>query len=193
MQGDVMDRQSVLAEVERKVREIPGVVDMKFLDPDLKEQIVAREMQAEKNGACGGLMPFVNKGVWEALAREVSFIIIGNTHLLVDNQGLLYMMDQDKQVIGEYVTPEQRKEILEHTPDAQFLSEDFLMHPEVEISGEPYFLIDEIDFGYISDVPGISRVTSGSVSTLSDDFVRNALGYTGPRQWTHLVGFDIRT
>jgi hypothetical protein len=65
------------------------------------------------------------------------------------------------------------------------------MHPEVEISGEPYFLIDEIRFHYIEDVPGVARVTSGSISTMSDDLVRQVLGYTGPKQWTHLVGFDI--
>lgn len=187
-----MDRQTVLAEVEKRVREIPGVVDMRYLDPELKEEINRQEMLAEKNGACAGLMPFVNKGVWEALAREVSLILIGNTHLLVDNKGLLYMLDQKGQVMGEYVTPEQREELLEKHPDTAFLSEDFIMHPEVEIFGEPYFLIDEIKFHYIEDVPGVTRVTSGSVSTLSDDLVRQAMGYTGPKQWTHLVGFDLQ-
>ena len=104
-----MDRQTVLAEVEERVRAIPGVVDMRFLDPDLKEEVTRLEMLAEKNGACAGLMPFVNKGVWEALAREVSLILVGNTHLLVDNKGLLYMLDQKGQVMGEYVTPEQTR------------------------------------------------------------------------------------
>ncbi len=186
-----MDRQTVLAEVEKRVREIPGVEDMRFLDPDLKEEITRLEILAEKNGACAGLMPFVNKGVWEALAREVSLILVGNTHLLVDNKGLLFMLDQKGQIMGEYVTPEQRVEILERDPEASFLSEDFLMHPEVDISGEPYFLIDEIKFHYIEDVPGVTRVTSGSVSTMSDDLVRRVMGYTAPNQWTHLVGFDL--
>lgn len=187
-----MERQTVMVEVEKRVREIPGVVDMRYLDPDLKEEITRLEMLAEKNGACAGLMPFVNKGVWEALAREVSLILVGNTHLLVDNKGLLYMLDQKGQVMGEYVTPEQREELLEKHPETAFLSEDFIMHPEVEIFGEPYFLIDEIKFHYIEDVPGVTRVTSGSVSTLSDDLVRQAMGYTGPKQWTHLVGFDLK-
>lgn len=186
-----MDRQTVLAEVEKRVREIPGVVDMRFLEPDLKEEITHLEMLAEKNGACAGLMPFVNKGVWEALGREVSLMLVGDTHLLVDNKGLLYMLDQKGQVMGEYVTPEQRQEILEKDPNATFLSEDFIMHLDVEISGEPYFLIDEIKFDYLKGVPGVTRVTSGSVSTMSDDLVRKVMGYTAPKQWTHLVGFDI--
>jgi hypothetical protein len=192
MWSDTMDRKTVLTEVEQRVREIPGVVDMRFLDPDLKEEVVKLEMLAEKNGACGGLMPFVNKGVWEALAREVCFVIVGNAHLLVDNKGLLYMMDDKKQILGEYVTPEQRAEILRTKPDTHFLSDDFIMHPEVEISGEPYFLIDEIKFDYIRDIPGVTRVTSGSTSTLSDDMIRTVMGHPGPDQWTHLIGFDIK-
>jgi hypothetical protein len=102
------------------------------------------------------------------------------------------MMDQKGQILGEYVTPEQREKILEEKPETTFLSEDFIMHPEVEIAGEPYFLIDEIEFRYLDDVEGVTRVTSGSTSTLSDDFIRNLMGFTGPKNWTHLVGFDLQ-
>jgi hypothetical protein len=127
-----MDREDILAAVEGKVREIPGVMEVKFLDPALKEEVTNLEVQAEKNGACGGLMPFVNRGVWEALGREVSLVIVGNAQLLVDNKGLLYMLDQKGQVLGEYVSPEQREKILEEKPDTKFLSEDFIMHTDVE-------------------------------------------------------------
>jgi hypothetical protein len=186
-----MDRETVLAAVEDRIRTIPGVMDMKFLDPALKEEVTNLEVQAEKNGACGGLMPFVNRGVWESLGREVSLVIIGDPHLLVDNRGLLYMMDQKGQIMGEYITPQQREKMLEEDPDTKFLSEDFILHPDVEIEGEPYFLIDEIRFDYLDGVPGITRVTSGSVSTLSDDYLREILGFTGPNKWTHLIGFDL--
>lgn len=187
----MMDREAILAAVEGRIREIPGVLDMRFLDPGLKEDVTKLEVQAEKNGACGGLMPFVNRGVWEALGREISLVIVGDVHLLVNNSGLLYMMDQKGQVLGEYVTPEQRAKILEKRPDTKFLSEDFILHPEVEISGEPYFLIDEVGFEYLDGVDGVIRVTAGSVSTMADDYIREIMGYPGPKRWTHLVGFDI--
>jgi hypothetical protein len=187
-----MNREETLAKVEKTVRAIPGVVDMKFLDARMKEDITNLEKQAEKNGACGGMMPFTNKGVWEALARQVSLIIIGDAHLLVGGEGgLIYMMDQEGHRLGEYVRPDQYERIKETDPNAHFLSEDFCMHPDVEIVGEPYFLIDEISFPYLDGVKGVTRVTSGSVSTLTDDWVRNVLGYIGPKMWTHLVGFDL--
>jgi len=186
-----MDRKTILSGVEERIRAIPGVIGMRFLDPALKEKVTNLETLAEKNGACGGLMPFVNRGVWEALGREVSLVIVGNAHFLVDNRGLLFLMDQKGQVMGEYVTPEQRERILREKPDTKFLSEDFILHPEVEIQGEPYFLIDEIRFEYLDGIPGIARVTSGSMSTMSDDYIRELLGFTGPDRWTHLVGFDL--
>jgi hypothetical protein len=187
-----MDREKVLAAVEEHITAIPGVLGMKFLDAGLKEEITHLEVLAERNGACGGLMPFVNRGVWETLAREICLVIVGNLHLLVDNRGLLYMMDQKGQVLGEYVTPEQRQRLLAEKPDTSFLSEDFIMHPEVEIAGEPYFLIEEIAFRYLDDIEGVSRVTSGSTSTLSDDFIRSQFGVNQPQSWTHLVGFDLK-
>ena len=187
-----MDREKVLAVVEETIRAIPGVLDMRFLDPGLKEEVTHLEVLAERNGACAGLMPFVNKGVWETLSREVCLVIVGDVQLLVDNKGLLFMMDQKGQILGEYITPEQREKLLEEKPDTKFLSEDFIMHPEVEIVGEPYFLIDEIKFQYLEGIEGLIRVTSGSTSTLSDDFIRNQMGFTGPKTWTHLVGFDLK-
>lgn len=186
-----MERGEVLARVEERVLAIPGVVAMRFLDPELKEEVTRLELLAEKNGACMGLMPFVNEGVWESLAREVSLVIVGNAHLIVANEGLLYMKDAKGQVLGEYVPPHLKEAFVREHPDANFLSEDFVLHPGVAVEGEPYFLINEVPFEHLEGVPGVVRVTSGSISTMSDDLVRDALGYTGEKQWTHLVGFDL--
>lgn len=186
-----MDRDSVMAEVEKRIRDIPGVLDMRYLEGELKERIVQSETLAEKNGACAGLMPFVNKGVWEALGRDVSLILVGNLDLLVDDKGLLFMMDRDGQVIGEYVTPSQREKILQEKPNTHFLSEDFILHSNIDIQGEPYFLINETDFHFIDDVKGIKRITSGSLSTMTDELIRNIMGFKDSKVWTHLVGFDL--
>jgi len=186
-----MDRDSVLAEVEKRIRGIPGGLDMRYLDPELKERIVQSEKQAESNGACSGVMPFVNKGVWEALGREVSLVLVGNFDLLVHDKGRLYMMDQKDQIIGEYVTPAQRERLLREKPNTRFLSEDFILHKNVDIHGEPYFLINETDFRHIDDIKGIKRITSGSMSTMTDDMVREIMGFKDVKAWTHLVGFDL--
>ena len=136
-------------------------------------------------------MPFRNGGVWAALSREVSFMVVGNAHFIIHNEGLLYMMDTSGQVIGEYVPPHLKEQFVKDHPDANFLSDDFALLSDVTVRGEPYFLIDEIDFPYLEKVKGITRLTSGSVSTMSDDRVRSLMGCEGPELWTHLVGFDL--
>lgn len=187
-----MDREEVLAKVEERLRAMPGVVGVKVLDPRLKEEVHRMEARAEENGACAGLMPFVNKGVWESLDRQVNVIIVGNAHLLVGGgENLLLMVDRKGQVIGEYVRPHEKEEVLAKDPHANFLSDDFCLHPDIMPEGEPFILIGEIAFPYLEGIEGVERVTSGSVSPPTDDWVRNVLGYGGPREWTHLVGFDL--
>ena len=185
------EREAILANVEEALLEIPGVEAMRFLGPELKEEITRLELLAEQNGACGGLMPFRNGGVWAALSREVSFMVVGNAHFIIHNEGLLYMMDTSGQVIGEYVPPHLKEQFVKEHPDANFLSDDFALLTDVTVDGEPYFLIDEIEFPYLEKVKGITRLTSGSVSTMSDDLVRSLMGCEGPELWTHLVGFDL--
>ncbi|MBC7107424.1 MAG: hypothetical protein H5T41_01300 [Methanomassiliicoccales archaeon] len=186
------DRNKILEKVERRIRGIPGVVDMVFLDNEFKENIIALEKKAEENGAVGGLMPFTNKGVWEALSRHVSFIMIINKISIpeVASDHTIYLVDQKGQILGEYVSKERLMEFKDRE-DVCFLSDDFVLYSDVEIVGEPYFLIPEIEFHGLDGIEGITRVTSGSISTLSDFFVRCTKGYLESKHWTHLVGFDI--
>ena len=187
-----MDREEILSNVEKKVRGIPGVVDMKYLDEGLKEKIAGIEHQTEENGAVGGLMPFVNKGVWETLKRENCFVmILGSQEMpfMVPDHAI-YLLDQKGQIVGEFLSEERRQE-MKRRDDVYFLSEDFVLYHGLEICGEPYFLVPEIEFREIDDVEGVTRVTSASVSTPCDHLIRSTMGRTTGRVWTHLVGFDL--
>lgn len=175
------------------MRATPGVVSVRFLDPELKQQIHHYETVAESHGAAGGLMRYKNRGVWEVLSRDVGLVLVceKDLQMLTDVDGMLSMMDPAGQVLGEYVAPAHKEMMLREHPNAVFLSDDFVMYPDRKPEGEPYFLIDEVPVHDLDDIEGVCRVTSGSMTTLSDDVVRGLLGYTGPKKWTHLVGFDI--
>ncbi len=186
-----MDRDSVLDDVKKRVLEIPGVVEVRFLDHDLKEEVKRLEALAEKNGAIGGLMPFTNKGVWESLSREVCLIMIGNALLITHEENLISLRDGAGHVLGKYIPPEKKEKIIKEYPNARFLSEDFIMFQDVEVVGEPYFLIDEVRFNFLDDIKEITHVTSASISSISDDFIRTHLCHYKEKMWTHLVGFDF--
>ena len=61
----------------------------------------------------------------------------------------------------------------------------------VDIVGEPFFVLPNIEFPYLDGLEGVKDVASGSISTLSDDYIRERLGYSQTKHWTHLVGFNV--
>jgi len=173
------------------VLSLPGVDAMEFLDQRFREEIERREREAEGNGAAGGLMRFVNTGVWDVLARHEVFVVVVRPDVLIlsPQENLVHMVDQKGQIIGEYL-PKGRREKTELPDNAYLLSEDFVLYGDVDIVGEPYFLLPPMDFPPLEDISGIKNLVSASISTVSDDYIRSRLGYGESKHWTHLVGFD---
>ena len=75
--------------------------------------------------------------------------------------------------------------------NAYLLSEDFVLYGDVDIVGEPYFKIPPMKFHILEGMTGIKELVSASISTVSDDYIRNRLGYQNTKHWTHLVGYDL--
>ncbi len=188
-----MKKDQVLRAVEKRIRAEPGIADVRLLDDELRKEIIRLETLAEKNKACGGLMPFVNSGVWASLDRDVALvIIIRSSELNLDDiSGILYIVDQKGQKVGEYVNPEKIEKVKKERPDALFLSDDFCLYRDVRIEGEPYFDIAAVPFPIIEEIPGVKDVTSGSVSTMSDDLIRKRTGHMKPGLWSRLVAFNF--
>ena len=103
-----MEKEAVLKHVEETLRAIPGVMDVWMLDAQDRTHLESIEREAESHGACGGLMPFVNRGVWATMSRQVvAVIVIGSSIPLIGDQfNIVYIEGQNKEVIGEYLTPE---------------------------------------------------------------------------------------
>lgn len=189
----MMDNKKVIATVKGKVEKLPGIVAVEFLSPELRERLIEMEKEAEMNGACGGLMPFTNQGVWESFKREQQFIMVvksGTTLIPGYGKGLVYISDQKGQIMGEWINQE-RFEELKDRKDVCFLSNDFVLYPDVHPEGSQLFVLPPIDFPYLDDIHEVKNVTSGSISTLADDYIRAQLGFAETKHYTHLVGFDV--
>lgn len=183
---------TILWKVEEKARSLSGVIDFRYLDERLKADLIALERKAEENGACGGLMPFVNTGVWKALDRKHVFVLVVNSSMMIlsPTKDVVYISDQEGQIIGEYLTPLRRDEMQERQ-DVCFMGADFIFYLDVAPKGEPFFVLPPIPFQFLDGIKGVREVTSGSISTMSDDMIRQRLGYLQTKHWTHLVGFDL--
>lgn len=188
-----MDRETLLRQVRERLESLPGIIRMEFLDRELRDILFELEKQAEANGACGGLMPFINSGVWQSFEREVQLVIVASSSavLLGESTDLVYITDEKGQIVGEWLNKE-RAEQLKGKEGVCFLGSDFVLYPEVEIAGKPYFVLPPVDFHYLDDIEGVADVTSGSISTLADDYIRGIWGYSEEKHWTHLVGFNLK-
>lgn len=187
-----VDKLELRSAVLEKVYSIPGVDTALFLDQSFREELELREREAAGNGAAGGLMPFVNTGVWEVLTRQEVLVIVVSpeTIILSPQEQLVHIVDQKGQIIGEYL-PEGSRENVHLRENAYLLSEDFIIYGDVEIQGEPYFCIPSVTFTPLEGMSGLKRMTSASISTVSDDYVRRRLGYENTKHWTHIIGYDL--
>lgn len=180
------------AAVRKKVLSQAGVDALEFLDQGFREELERREREAEANGAVGGMMAFVNTGVWDVLSRQEVFVIVvrPDVILLSPQEHLVHIVDQKGHIIGEYL-PDGMRDGMEMREDAYLLSEDFVLYGDVDIVGEPYFCIPPVTFSLLADVPGLRNLVSASISTISDDYVRRRLGFENTKHWTHLIGYDL--
>lgn len=187
-----MERNAVRGAVRERILELKGIEALEYLDQDFRQEIERREREAEGNGAVGGLMAFVNSGVWDVLTRQEVFVIVAQpqVEILHPQEHLVHIVDQRGQVIGEYL-PEGKRDDVELRENAYLLSEDFVLYGDVDIVGEPYFLIPPMTFPPLEGMSGIKRLVSASISTASDDYIRGRLGYGDTKCWTHLVGYDL--
>jgi hypothetical protein len=187
-----VEKNAIRSTVRERLLSLKGVEALEYLDQDFRQEIERRERDAEGNGAVGGLMAFVNTGVWDVLTRQEVFVIVAQpqVEILHPQDHLVHMVDQKGQVIGEYL-PEGKRDGVELRENAYLLSEDFVLYGDVDIVGEPYFLIPPMTFPPLDGVPGIRRLVSASISTVSDDYIRNRLGFGETKCWTHLVGYDL--
>ncbi len=187
-----VEMNAVRSAVRRKLLALKGIEALEFLDQEFRQEIERRERDAEGNGAVGGLMAFVNTGVWDVLTRQEVFVIVARpqVEMLHPQEHLVHIVDQKGQVIGEYL-PEGRRDEVELRENAYLLSEDFVLYGDVDIVGEPYFLIPPMTFPPLDGMPGIKRLVSASISTVSDDYIRSRLGFGDTKCWTHLVGYDL--
>jgi hypothetical protein len=187
-----MDHEEMMAEVGRRVSTIPCVRTYRYLTEQMRRDIMLLERDAEVQSLETGIMPFINRGVWAALDREVQLVIVMEPacEILPKSNSLVHIEDAEGNVIGEWLSKE-RREREKDRKDMRMIGEDFALYSELEITGKPYFVLPEVDFAYLDGVEGVKNVTSGSLSPPADLYLHKVMVLDDPALATHIVGFDI--
>lgn len=176
-----------LEEISKSLKSIKGVVDVLLMSPEEIEKIREFEIQAEKNKAAGGMMDFINEGVWEVLSKEAVFLIFIDETFSdrKHDQSLTLMKDPSGNILGRLLRKDEIEEF-KNRSDVLFIGEDFVIFSNVKTQGKPYFVIPSQKVEELKDQKGISA----SLCVPTDLFFKEKYNVKGENLGTAIIGVD---
>jgi len=161
------------------------VVALRALTQQERDRVEELEREAQDTGAAGGMMAFVNEGVWEALAAPQVFAAVTGPMVDEPPRPWTIMLDEEDQLIGEWL-PESRREEARANKACHFLSKDFVLYKDRRATGRSRFVMPGMEVA----VPGEEGVAIvvGCPSTPADLYLRSLMGEPGPEKATLLMG-----
>lgn len=166
------------------------VIELRRLLEEERDRLTALEHQAQEQGAAGGIIPFVNEGVHEALAADIVFA--ATTGPMYNDMPVPWtmMLDEEDTVIGEWL-PEGKIAAAKEGGRCIFLSQDFVMYKDRRSVGPSRFVMPFICLPLDDDSP-MSLCGLGSPSPPGDEYIRRLMGNPGPKVATMLVGVRLK-
>jgi hypothetical protein len=176
---------------EEKIRELLGqvadVIALRRLTREERERIEELELEAEKAGAAGGAVPFVNEGVTEALRCEDVFAVLtGPMRRNLSQPWTVYLDDED-QLIGEWL-PADKVEEARRNRRCVFLSDDFVLYKDRKSVGRGRFVMPFIELEDEAEGGAKAAAGIGCPSGPADLYLRSLMGEPGPEVATLVVG-----
>ena len=174
-------------DIQKRLKSVKGIIDVKLMSPEDIEKIREFEIQAEKNKAAGGMMDFINEGVWEVLSKGTVFLIFIDESFSdrKHGQSLTLMKDPSGNILGRLLRKDEIPEY-KNRDDVLFPGEDFVIYSNVKTEGKPYFLIPAQKVEELKDLNGISA----SLCVPTDLFFKEKYNIKGNNLGTVIIGVD---
>lgn len=182
-----MINMGIEEDIQKRLKSVKGIIDVKLMSPEDIEKIREFEIQAEKNKAAGGMMDFINEGVWEVLSKGTVFLIFIDESFSdrKHGQSLTLMKDPSGNILGRLLRKDEIPEY-KNRDDVLFLGEDFVIYSNVKTEGKPYFLIPAQKVEELKDLNGISA----SLCVPTDLFFKEKYDIKGNNLGTVIIGVD---
>ncbi len=169
------------------VRNLRGIVHCFYLDRNLVGRLKEEEAKVK---AVGGNIDVKNTGFAEALERDHIICVIKDPRFRPPPEATVVLMDSENNLLGTEVFPFTFK-AYENNDNLVWLSESFVMFPDVKGKGGEAFVLPPVSFPELSEENGCTRVLSCSPAPTSDLLIKEHYGYEDdPRLASILVAFD---
>lgn len=169
------------------VKGLRGVVYGFYLDDKIIDDLKAEEATVR---AGGGNIQVDNQGFSQALKREHIICIIKDPRFRPPPEATVVLVDSCGNLMGTEVFPFNSKEY-EDCDDAVWLSDSFIVFPEIRGIGTEAFVMPPVSFPELNQSNGCKDVISCSPAPTSDLMIKNYYGYEDdPRLASILVAFN---
>ncbi|KYC46188.1 MAG: hypothetical protein APG12_00347 [Candidatus Methanofastidiosum methylothiophilum] len=174
-------------EVLNRLKSVKGIINAFLLSQEDIDKVREFEIQAEKNKAAGGMMDFINEGVWEVLSKSAVFLIFIDETFSdrKHGQSLTLMKDPSGNILGKLLRKDEIPEYQKRN-DVLFMGEEFVIFTNVKTQGKPYFVIPSQKLEELNDLNGISA----SLCVPTDLFFKQKYNIKGENLGTVLIGVD---
>ncbi len=173
--------------LRRLLATVADVYELRRLSPEERAELRALEELAEEGGAAGGLMPFVNEGIWKALDSDQVYAVTTGPMTNEPPSPWTIMLDEDDRLVGEWL-PASRIEEAKENRRCVFLSNDFVMYRSPRPRGKTRFVMPFICVPDVDAEPGVTVCGFGSPSTPADKYIRSLMGDPGVDVATLVLG-----
>ncbi len=182
------------AGLEARVREALGcmaeIIALRPLSDEERTHITQLEASTEEGGAAGGMIEFVNEGLRQALACDLVYAALTGPMLDDPPQPWTVMLDDDGQLIGEWL-PESRREEVRAEGRAIFLSTDFVLYKDRRPRGKGRFVMPFMCVPLGGGDSSLSTCGIGTPSGPADEYIRGLMGNPGKEIATIVVGISV--
>lgn len=168
------------------LREMNGVEKVFLLEDDILE-----ELKEEESSVKATLdISVINKGFTDALERDYVLCIVKNSAFRPPPEPTVILSGEDGCLMGIEVFPH-TLHLYEEREDVAWLSDGFVVFPNVIPKGREYFVMPPVSFPEINGELGCCNVLSCSPSPTSDKIIKDRFGLEDdPKKASILVAFD---
>lgn len=180
--------------VEAALRATKGILDVKWLDQEIRKRVFDLEEEVRQEGP-SGTGSYYNEGVANVLSREFVCVVLNNNEFRHATAPSLFWV-AGKVVIGEEVTDAARLQELAGDENVKLLRKNFVLYLDrikATRGQAPVFVIGGLPFPEIEGIAGIRAVLSASPIGSADVYFKERFGWDLKAHdlGTILIGFNL--
>ena len=154
-----------------------GVLISQLMNDDFKKEVLKYEMKRLDE-----LVPFINKGMEEALNKKEAMVMIrrhsdDDDREIRDDDGSFTLRTENGEIIGESIYDEDELEELRNDPTVYFLSKNFVTYNNIATPGQKQFFVMEgkkSDFITKQDIDScVDSLVVAVPSTETDHYIKD--------------------